>query len=289
MDDAVRSWVLDVLDAHEATDLQSLTFGISSTLRLLEVDGTRLVLRQYERDGLVDHLPNLVEHEASALLAARPVLGDLVPEPIAFDVAGAGTGRPTLLMTYLPGQPVIHGLDPRKLALPLALLHRATCPNAFPAYRPWFARENVAVPAWTTNPDAWSMLVDVIGGPRPEAVDAFLHRDFHPGNLLWNKGTLSGVVDWATSCRGPRGVDVAHARWNLALVDGAVAAEQFLGAYRDLEPAYRHDPWWDIAELFSGDEGFAGVIAFNAFGARLTVELLRARSDQWADALARKL
>ena len=117
----------------------------------------------------------------------------------------------------------------------------------------------------------------------------FLHRDFHPGNLLWNEGMLSGVVDWPFSCRGPQGVDVAHARWNLALVDGVVAADQFLSAYRDLEPAYSHHPWWDIAELFSGDEGFAGVMAFNAFGAHLTLELLRARTDEWAAALARML
>jgi Ser/Thr protein kinase RdoA (MazF antagonist) len=52
----------------------------------------------------------------------------------------------------------------------------------------------------------------------------FLHRDYHPGNLLWNDGSLSGIVDWAFSCRGPRGVDVAHTRWNLALVDIVAAA-----------------------------------------------------------------
>jgi aminoglycoside phosphotransferase (APT) family kinase protein len=289
MDEVVRSWVLDVLHARELKDLQSLTFGISSTLRLLEVDGRRLVLRQYEKDGVIDELPNLVEHEVNALKAARSVLGDLIPEPMAFDVAGARAGRPTLLMTYLPGQPVIHELDPRKLASPLALLHQATWPNALPSYRPWFTPEKVAIPAWTTNPEAWSTLVDAIGGPQPEASEVFLHRDYHPGNLLWSAGTLSGVVDWASSCHGPQGVDVAHTRWNLALVDGVVAADQFLSAYRDLEPAYSHHPWWDIAELFSTDEGFAGIMAFNAFGVHLTLELLHSRSDGWAAALARLL
>jgi aminoglycoside phosphotransferase (APT) family kinase protein len=287
MDEVVRSWVFDVLHAREVKDIQSLTFGITSTLRLLEVDGRRLVLRQYERDGVINELPTLVETEVNALIAGRNVLGDLVPEPIAFDVAGERAGRPTLLMTYLPGQPVIHGLDPRKLASPLALLHQATRPNALPSYRPWFTPDNVAIPAWTTRPDAWSTLVDVIRGPQPEAPDAFLHRDFHPGNLLWTEGTLSGVVDWPNSCRGPRGVDVAHTRWNLALVDGVEAADQFLSAYQDLEPAYSHHPWWDSAELFSTDEGFAGIMAFNAFGAHLTLELLRVRSDAWAAAIAR--
>jgi hypothetical protein len=107
--------------------------------------------------------------------------------------------------------------------------------------------------------------------------------------LLWEKGHLSGIVDWPNSCRGPRGVDVAHARGNLALMDGVGAAEQFLHAYREITPSYDHDPWWDIADLLSFDSDFAGVMAFNAFGAGLLIEILYSRADEWAHTLAKRI
>ena len=117
----------------------------------------------------------------------------------------------------------------------------------------------------------------------------FLHRDFHPGNLLWQDGQLSGIVDWASACRGPRGVDLAHTRCNLALVDGVEAAERFLLEYVRANPSYRHDPWWDAAELLTWVDDFSGVLAFNAFGAALDVALLRARADDYADAVSRQV
>ena len=69
----------------------------------------------------------------------------------------------------------------------------------------------------------------------------FLHRDYHPGNLPWHEGSLSGIVDWVFSSYGPLGIDVAHTRWNLALVDGPTSAAAFLSVYIDLVPTYHHD------------------------------------------------
>ncbi len=110
----------------------------------------------------------------------------------------------------------------------------------------------------------------------------FIHRDFHPGNLLWRDGVLSGIVDWAFGCWGPQGAEVAHTRANLALVDGCAAADEFLAEYVRANPSYTHDPWWDAAELLTWDDDFTGVMAFNAFGAGLDVGLLRGRADDFA-------
>jgi len=286
MKEEARSWVIEVLGARDAREIRSLAFGITSDLRLIEVDDRLLVLRRYETHEVLDLIPRLVEYEARALTAARRVLRELVPEPIAFDVTGVRAGRPSLLMTFLPGAPVIHGLAPAQLALPLAQLHGSPLQGDLPRYHHWFDAERVVVPTWTTRPDAWSKLVDVVRGREPDAPHVFLHRDFHPGNLLWHQGELTGIVDWAFSCHGPRGVDVAHTRGNLALVDGVIAADRFLGAYRDLVPTYEHHPWWDIADLLSGGDQFFGVMAFNAFGADLDVDLLASRADDWAEALA---
>jgi aminoglycoside phosphotransferase (APT) family kinase protein len=289
MDEVTHSWVLEVLNAYDAREVRTLTFGITSDMRLIEVDGIPLVLRRYVTDEIVAELPMIVEREAQALKVARTVLGKLVPELVAHDVSGVHSGCPSLIMTFLPGQPVVHELDLRQIAEPLALLHATTAPTDFPQYHPWFNIDRLAVPKWTKRPETWTALINAVHDGEPSSAEAFLHRDYHPGNLLWEKEHLSGIVDWPSSCRGPRGVDVAHTRGNLALVDGVEAAEQFLHAYRDIVPAYDHDPWWDIADLLSFDSDFAGVMAFNAFGASLHIETLYSRADEWAYALARTI
>ena len=62
-------------------------------------------------------------------------------------------------------------------------------------------------------------------------------------------------------------MDLAHTRCDLALVDGARGSQQFLLEYVRANPSYRHDPWWDAAELLTWVDDFSGVLAFNAFGA----------------------
>jgi phosphotransferase family enzyme len=289
VDQAAHAWVLQVLGAKKVVDRRSLAFGITSDLRLIEVDGTQLVLRQYLTNDVIDEVPRVIAQEADALQSARRVLGELVPEPLAFDVTGDQAGHPSLLMTFLPGRPIVHNLDPRRMVTPLVKIHEGGDPSGLPHYRHWFDLNSLAVPEWTTAPSAWTTLVAALHGPEPEGEPGMLHRDYHPGNLLWDQGELVGVVDWPSSCYGPRGIDVAHARGNLALVDGADAADAFLKAYIDLVPAYDHHPWWDVADLVSFDDDFRGVVAFNAFGARLDLDLLHSRADDWAQVLAQRL
>ncbi len=201
-----------------------------------------------------------------------------MPEPIAYDAAGTVAGLPALVMTHLRGTPVIHGLDPVRLVEPLSALHAAAAP-ALPAFHDWFDPTRVRVPAWSSDPGAWRRLAELVTQPEPATRQVFLHRDFHPGNLLWVDGALTGIVDWADGCRGPEPADVAHTRCNLALVDGLAAAERFLQVYVQANPGYVHDPWWDAVELLPWDDDFSGVMAFNAFGAGLDLGRLRARAD----------
>jgi Ser/Thr protein kinase RdoA (MazF antagonist) len=268
--------------------VRSLTFGVVSDLRLVEADGTPLILRRYERDSSVlQLLPDLVDDEARALRAARAILGPLVPEVIATDPAGHRAGQPAVLMSYLPGAPVIHGLDADRLAAPLALLHTSPVPRDLARFHHWFTGDELAVPEWTALPDEWEALIEILHDREPSSPNVFLHRDFHPGNLLWAGGELSGIVDWAFGCRGPRAADVAHTRSNLALVDGVAAADRFLTAYTKLVPDHRHHVWWDAADLLAFSSGFSGVMAFNAMGAKLDVDLLRSRTDAYVEWLSR--
>jgi hypothetical protein len=43
----------------------------------------------------------------------------------------------------------------------------------------------------------------------------FIHRDYNPGNVLWTRHAISGIVDWQTTSVGPPSVDVGHCRSNL--------------------------------------------------------------------------
>ena len=80
----------------------------------------------------------------------------------------------------------------------------------------------------------------------PAYAPTFIHRDFHPGNVLWARGRVSGVVDWVNACAGPRGCDVATCRANLADLAGDRAADDFRAAYEALTGEAFH-PYWDMA------------------------------------------
>jgi aminoglycoside phosphotransferase (APT) family kinase protein len=263
----------------------SLTFGISSELDLLEADGERFVLRRYLDADEVTRHPHRVDDEVRALEGACAVLGDRVPRPIAFDGKGGHAGHPALLMTHLRGTPVVHGLHPELLVEPLARLHHAEVEVRLPPYRHWFDLERSRVPRRPSSSHAWRRLTEIVSAPEPASPLVFLHRDYHPGNLLWDGGQMTGIVDWVVACRGPAAVDVAHTRCNLALTDGIEAADRFLAEYRRADPSYAHHPWWDAAELLSWEDDFSGVIAFNAFGAALDEDLVRDRADAFAEAV----
>lgn len=60
------------------------------------------------------------------------------------------------------------------------------------------------------------------------------HCDFWAGNAVWAEERLTGVVDWAGARRGPRGIDLAWCRQDLALLGSASAPDVFLTEYERL-------------------------------------------------------
>ncbi|HYF61634.1 MAG TPA: aminoglycoside phosphotransferase family protein, partial [Herpetosiphonaceae bacterium] len=97
----------------------------------------------------------------------------------------------------------------------------------------------------------WAAAFDLWRGPAPASPEVFIHRDYHPANVLWRRGAISGVVDWINACRGPAGIDVGHCRANLTVMYGPAAAGRFLAAYRAAAPAFTYEPYWDIDTIFT--------------------------------------
>jgi hypothetical protein len=118
-------------------------------------------------------------------------------------------------MTQLPGAVEPSVPDPGGLAVALAALH------AVDAVVPWrFARysspDDLVCPAWMDGA-LWDGAAAAAAPPDPTTDEALIHRDLHPANLLWDAGELTGIVDWFAACIGPRALDLAHLRVNLAL------------------------------------------------------------------------
>ncbi len=115
-------------------------------------------------------------------------------------------------------------------------------------------RAALAVPPWSKAPRVWERAIEFWLKAEPEARPVFIHRDYHPTNVLWSgsaagHSAVSGVVDWINACRGPAGVDVAHCRTNLAQMYGPEAAEAFLAAYLEVADGFRYDPYWDVDSM----------------------------------------
>lgn len=248
---AVLAWVEAQLGAS-VVSTRTLKGGQSSavhevTLRsTADGDPLRVVLRRYVRDDPEE--PDMPARECRTLLYLGDV-GLTGPRLLAEDVTGRETGVPTLLMSRVPGRVewspkntdrwlhrLVEQLPPIHAApLPTAGVIRTYAPYAQDAYRP---------PSWARWPAVWDKAIEIFHGPTPEGPKAFIHRDYHPGNVLWRRGVVTSVVDWQCASIGPPSVDVAHCRGNL-LGYGDEVVDRFTTIWEDMSGA-TFDPWADI-------------------------------------------
>lgn len=257
MGQATRRWIeAAVGPGSRVQSVRRLTGGTSSAIHAVRVQlpgGTTLdlVIRRWVAplDGRPD--PARVERESRMLLALRESGYLHGPELVAADEAGEHTdGAPALLMTRIPGRILLTPASPlgwlRQMARELAAIHSLDIES--PPYEPWFGADDLLTKPWRTNTAAWDEAARIVGAGLPAEPAVFLHRDYQHFNLLWTGQRLSGVIDWTEACRGPREVDVAHCRWNLAVLFSVEMAEEFRLLYES-ESGLRTDPRFDLAEL----------------------------------------
>jgi aminoglycoside phosphotransferase (APT) family kinase protein len=225
--------------------------GITSSIHQLAVEthsGTRIqvVLRRWTPGAweTTEDAPQLVEREDHVL---RGLESTHIPAPrvLSVDPTGASTGVPALLMTRVPGRADLTPANPkawlRHIAGMAVRIHELDVDAE--AYR--FKQREVPVPPWTSRPADWRAAAEVLRGPPPANEDRFAHGDYQHFNFLWQRGRLTGVVDWVAAFRGPADLDIGHCRLNLAILYSAELAADFLAAY-EADAGRRVDPYWDI-------------------------------------------
>jgi aminoglycoside phosphotransferase (APT) family kinase protein len=212
----------------------------------------RFVLRVLDNQEWLADEPDAAAHEAAALEEAQKV-GLRAPSLVAYSSDDIGFGAPVVLMSFIEGNIELRPSNFQGwldgLAGELASIHRHTAHAFAWRYRSWAEKATLAPPAWTTIPHTWERAIDLVCGAEPDAHPVFIHRDYHPTNVLWYEGAVSGVVDWINACQGPAGVDVAHCRTNLAMMFGPMAADQFLETYLEVADRCEYNPYWDLDSL----------------------------------------
>jgi aminoglycoside phosphotransferase (APT) family kinase protein len=248
------AWVLAVSGARSLDRVEPMPGGASLAMHRVTLgfaDGAsdRLVLRRYVRPEQTAADPTVAAHEAAVLRLVERIATP-TPRLIDVDPTGDAAGVPAVLMTELPGRPEWAAGQRwmRQLVDVLVDIHDID-PVAAAGVRPFavYAQSSYALPKWATKPAVWERAIEIFHGPVLDDDRTFIHRDFYPGNVLWHRRTVSGLVDWEAASIGPRSIDVAHCRINL-LYEGLDAADIFTRIWEQRTGRTFHR-WADIATI----------------------------------------
>lgn len=255
-------WVAAVMGrGSRVVGHRRMTGGVSSVVNRLTVerDGVRsfVVLRQYPQGR---GLSATAEAEISNLAAVADS-GLPVPRVLAADVDGAMTGgAPSLLMTRLPGHLDLSPVDPQSWMARIAELAVALHSLDLPAkvFRPWTdswiaPAAELQVPAGARKPAVWKAAFGAMAATPPKDHAVFLHGDLLPVNILWSRGSISGLLDWNSVHRGSRAVDIGHCRRYLAALYSPEWSEHLRSVYERMV-GITLDPWWDLYALLHHDD-----------------------------------
>jgi len=255
----------------------------------------RVVLRRYVRADWLAREPDLAVREARALRLAG-LASVATPELIAVDEDGNECDVPAVLMSRVAGRVLMDPPDLdgwlRQMAEVLPAIHAVESPEMaeLQRYRPWANLDELEAPSWSREPEAWAAVIALARGPRPRVKRRFIHRDYHPMNVLWSRGRLSGVVDWVNASVGPPGNDVAWCRQNLVASHGVRVAERFRAMYEAVA-GEEQQPTWDalgLVEVLPGGELHLAQLRDVGLTS-LTRRTLVRRFDRYAVSIARRM
>lgn len=181
------------------------------------------------------------------------------PEPLYLDETGELLGIPGIVSGFIEGEQVTHPEDVRSWSVDIArMLLRVH--DIRPSSE---ERSHIYDGRWMGLyflRDSWpeTMAGHPLTIPIFEAVlelraglrrvrPAFLHMDYWPGNILWHRGQISGLVDWDASSYGDPALDVGYFRMNMYLRGIKEAADIFLDYYESESGPVENLGFWELA------------------------------------------
>ena len=217
-------------------DVSPLVGGITGAIWRVRTPARDVILRWL--GPAHPHVADAADWVQREALGCRLTEATPVPAPalLASDPDGAATGGWANLTTFLPGLVRLDRLGPAAvdaLAVLAVAVHAVEVDETAERPRPfnaWVPRD-VAVPTWSSRPGLWAEAIERCAAPAPTTSAHLIHRDFHPGNVLWEGDAVTGLIDWAEAAWGPSDLDVAHACANFAMLHDVEDALAFRAAY----------------------------------------------------------
>jgi aminoglycoside phosphotransferase (APT) family kinase protein len=284
----VVAWVRQHCDGA-ITSLEPVGGGRTDTIWSVRSRGTEpLILRYVEIESWGEIGRRHIVSEASG---CRLMAGSALPVPrlVATDPDGRASGAYVNLTTWLPGQVRLDPLSEEaigELARVAVVIHDTpVAAGERPQPYAFWTPPHLAVPGWARRPDLWQQAIDRFAAGPPATPHGLVHRDFHPGNVLWQGDQITGVIDWAETSWGPADLDVVHSCTNFAMLHDVASATAFLAAYRRHGGQLERDPeaarFWAVSDIL----GFLPdpdpvVRALTAARPDLTPDLLRTRLEE---------
>lgn len=291
MNERMNKWISELIfEDVSKLDVKPMVGGISAEIYQVE----NFVLKSYVDAQWLAEEPDLVKHEVASLYYAKKG-GLQVPTVVGYDENGGKIGKPSILMDKLSGSPVLVPNDSTQfiegLAQTLAAIHKLEATDFEWVYSTYTDMSKVKIPHWATNSITWNRAIELANKPMPNVSMRFIHRDFHPTNIVWQDGQVSGIVDWVNACRGPAGIDVGHCRVNLALLHGVEMADAFLAVYCREATEFNYKPYFDIISVLDFiDEPltvYKGWVDLGVTG--LADQLMEERMDEFMESIVGRI
>jgi aminoglycoside phosphotransferase (APT) family kinase protein len=272
--------------------------GALTTMHAFDLDTDRellrLVLRRYRpgeqwRTVLSGLLRTLAVLESEGIAAPRVLWSD--PE-------GSSFGVPAVVLTRFRGATIGRPSDPvswaRQLGATLARIHAIPISKYDFSYLPpslevapaFLERAMAPTAAVSGHPlagvvlDGLRHLREGLALERP----TFTHGDFWPGQSIWWRGRLEGIVDWDFPRLDDPGIDIGYCRMDIAIIANSTVADEFLRAYEGAAArTVTNRRFWDLIAAYQAMEhpgrwhrqGFIGMSRPDLQGAELERKLAR--------------
>ena len=238
--------------------VQLLTGGIAAEVVILECvnsveDTQKYVMRWYENTDYARNY-HVVEHEFAVLHKLKS-LGVPAPTPYYLDESCHIFHTPYLIMEFVEGKPEFTPSDVnkfmRQLAQYLAQIHQLDQAQLqFPFIEPQII--NLEYYPAQPNEIASKARIREALAPHlpltPRNSSLFLHGDFWLGNLLWENGELTAIIDWEDMVYADPLYELAVTRLNIIWAFGVKAMHTLTQHYHSLMPQLdlTHLPHWDL-------------------------------------------